>query len=243
VSSRESPTHGWGHPAVSRVRRRPCWLLAALLAAGCSVSDPTPEAGVELTSARWRLDWDGAGVQPTSTGGSTTTDQGFDVEVDAGWMVDHTITLAPCANVTARGVPFVGVAHAHHLEFSDSSEILLSRVTDLTSPQPLGITGGSFGAATCCGFHWLVARLSLSLSGRWSRGGASGSIAVETSLPNAREYDFPADLAPADGSVSLVITRRLAGLLDGLDFEADNDNAIAWTVLANLVAQAETSAR
>ena len=105
----------------------------ALLLAGCPTADtdaPLVEGeapDVDTTelavhSADWNLAWTD---DAADAGGrwTTTTDLGYTVTVEAGWVVDYSVTLAPCdtsvvASRTDRVLSLLGIGTAHANDLS-----------------------------------------------------------------------------------------------------------------------------
>lgn len=248
--------------------------LAVLLAAspvGCTEADRSSldvgavdEATVNpvLDGVTWGVDWDLGSAEYTEEGWAVTNDLGFTFALEAGWLVDYSLTLVPCADAVADAgwerLLGIGLAHAHHVEFDDPSEVIPQHPEALEAPgyTPLGAL--AFDPATYCSVHWLVASadegvrapdgtdladVALSVAARWEGAETSGVLDLATEWTNGVLLDLrvdPADLAgdePVHGTVTVV--RSLDGLFDGIDPVANTDLEIAWAMLTNLVEQAE----
>ena len=81
-------------------------LLCCIVLVGCATGTDAStedaaagEAGdrFEISAADWTLDWDlGDAVVHEDGGWTATTSEGYVVTVDAGWIVDYSVTLSPC---------------------------------------------------------------------------------------------------------------------------------------------------
>jgi hypothetical protein len=223
------------------------------------------EEGVVLSAATWSIAWDLDRVTLAAEGGfSVDTDLGYHVKVESGWLVDYSASFGPCnpapATSTAAvfGLP-IATAHAHPEEV-DPSELLSLHVEDLAHPVDAELGAVSFPPVRYCRAHWLVARgkgvldapegvdmlgRSVRLSGTWSRGTASGEIAIDTWWPQGRLVDLEEVVAPdalaearQDGRTRfafVTVRRPLGRAFDGIEFETATDAQVAGRLLDNLV--------
>ncbi len=244
-------------------------LLGAVALLGCSEGERLPlepggdEAAVHpvLDGVSWGVDWNLGEAEYTEEGWAITNDLGFTFVLEAGWLVDYSLTLVPCTDTVADAgwerLLGIGVAHAHHVEFDDPSEVVPQHPEGLGSPGPAGLGALSFGAATYCSVHWLVASadegalapdgtdlsdVALSVSARWQGAETAGALDLSTEWTNGVLLDLqvvPSDLGdePVHGRVTVV--RSLGHLFDGVDPTVHTDLQIAWALLSNLVEQAE----
>jgi len=236
--------------------------LLTLLGFGCV--GPTAEpldsgrsapAPLVLDGAQWILDWNTDDVELHDEGWTLTTDRGFEVEIETGWVVNYSVTLVPCAS--AQQLPTPAWLHliagqsawADHTPYDDPSRIELAQAEDLTSPSSISLQHQTFPLSTYCGMHWLVARgdpeteiagTSLRLQGHWAHGDAEGPIDIDTAFANALDRDLPS-VTGSDHEIIVRVTRQLASLFDGIDLQTDTDDAIAWAILSNLTDHAQVS--
>lgn len=170
-------------------------LLTLALVAGCDAGEPrlTPDAGDAIADAsadatpdaspdgsppaapltpgdvRYRLEWhtDGLTIAPDGTW-TTTTDLGYRVALDRGWLTSYQLSMVPCWLVEGTGARLDplrllwsligGVAHAGHDDEPDPSRVAASRIEPL-----VGLTALAFGAARVpaeeyCKAHYVAAR-------------------------------------------------------------------------------------
>ncbi len=242
---------------------------ALLLLVGCAAADATEgDSGVEadewtVQAAHWTLTWaDDAGLDGDAW--TTTTDEGYTVTVEDGWVVDYAVTLSPCEEevVATReerilSLLGIGTARADHPDFDDPSQVEVVAATTLGA----GTTTieSAFGAATYCGLHLLIARgdedttapdgtsasgISLALAGSWEKDGTAGSFDVETNWANARDWTWAEVATSVEGEAAahaaeIVVRRDRDRLFDGLDLAEATDAGVAWGVLENLFTQAD----
>lgn len=224
-----------------------------------SAADASP---VTVSEVAWSVDWDTAGVQAEAGGGwRLTNNLGQQVLVEQGWLVSYSAALVPCA--TARLAPRPGVvgallgvavARAGHGEEADPSSSPVAVVEDLADPQGSVLAEVSFDAAAYCGVHYLVGQapedtvspdgapdmqgVSLVLEGWWwpAGGGDAQPLSLRSSLAWGNLMDLAeVGRAGAGERAEVRLTRRLAGLFDGVDLAAEDGQSVAYGVLGNLV--------
>jgi|GEM_PF-2141753 len=237
--------------------------LASVSACGTPAGPEADAAGAwSLSEVSYALGWDLSGVS-VGDGWTVESDEGFAVTLDTGWAVTLQATLAPCedegdavAGLTAVSPAMATLlaprpARADHPDFFDASLVETSVAEDLAQPRRIELGRRSFTSGSYCGVFWVVGRSesgtwspertaierqSLALSGRWSRGDASGVFDFATNWPNGMRWELDELLGDQTGCRAEVTFVRSAGrLFDEIDFEADSDQAIAWQVLQNLV--------
>lgn len=165
------------------------------------------------------------------------------------------------AGQASFGLP-IRAARAH-TEDADPSLVEVSLVEDLLAPTPTE-AGSSFPAGRYCRAHWLVARplapthgpadipmegRSLHLAGTFRRDGRARPFTIDTWWPTGLLVDLETatsaasfEAARRDGRprhAFLTITRHLATLFDGIDFDVATDDQIAGATLDNLVLGAD----
>ncbi|MFT3763951.1 MAG: hypothetical protein QM820_00260 [Minicystis sp.] len=226
--------------------------------------------GAVIGAAVWRLAWDRSRVvaDPRGPGWSVETDLGYRVRVVSGWMIDHSVSLGPCALPQPDGgaswLPIrFGIRSAHAHEDADASAIESMHAEDLVHLADAGPWPSAFPAARYCRAHWLVARAtaktdapagldfaqtSVRVAGTWERDGETGAVSVDTWWPQGNVQDLadvtdPATLAEAsaDGEMRwayIDVTRKLGVLFDGIDFATDSEDQVAGKLIDNLVSNA-----
>lgn len=245
----------------------------ALLLAGCAADHGVESGtarpsenlseGIVVSSASWRLDWITDGVEPGERGWSTTTDLGYRVGLEAGWVLAYSVTLSPCIESTASrserlwSVIGLGTAYADHPDFDDPSRVETVLPQSLTSPQAW-TTDTTFEAATYCGLHHLLARgeadsmapdgssafgYSLRSTVRWAREDREDGLEITTNWANGRDWgwnevstEFPEDpTAAASWHADILLARDLGALFDGVELDEASDGEIAWSMLESLL--------
>lgn len=239
-------------------------LLVALLLTGCAVADTDAVSGgaaggdpqaLLLDGVAWSLDWDLSGTERTAGGRVFTSDLGYEITLTSAVVVTHSLTLDPCDEVTVTWLDLLGIgsAHAHHGEFEDPSLVEWMVGEDLVDPGEV-TTSFRFDAARYCGVHWSMARpdpklqgqddnpkarVNLGLYGTWTRGEASGAIALSSDWPDGQGREFGTQIAIPDdvdgGAIDLHLVRELRSMFDGIDLAIATDNQATWAVLENLV--------
>ena len=159
------------------------------------------ERGVWVESARYELTWDwGEAWEDEEVGWRVVLDDGVEVHVQRGYLVNYSVSLAPCDLAAAAPRPpapwavalldvvlGTSVAHAGHGDEADPSTARASRVEDLARPGVVVLDELSFAGNLYCRVHYLVARsdtgteampeevdmenASLHLEGTWQRPG------------------------------------------------------------------------
>ena len=168
---------------------------------------------VQLSVSSWLLTWDETGVTrgPAPLGGwRVTSNRGYTVHVDAGRIVNHTVTFGLCDprrdagdadGGSALGWPRLGVRAAAAHDDANPSALELSLEEDLANPASRGPFPSGFPAAAYCRALWLVGRAadangnplepgavaySVWIEGTWERAGARGAISLRTWWPEGR---------------------------------------------------------
>ena len=239
-------------------------LLEAALLTGCALDaspETAPAAGSEasrslvVSGIDWTLRWDTSGTERVPEGRRFTTDQGHVVTLTAGFVATSAVTLDPCEAATVTWLDLVGVgtAQAHHGEFEDPSLLELQWGEDLVDPADR-TTSARFDPGSYCGVHWSIARpgprrlgwqgnakarISLSVSGTWTRGDEGGDFAWQSRWSDGQARALGEEVAPPardpDGIYAVVLDRDLASLLDGIDLAVATEDQATWAILENLV--------
>lgn len=137
---------------------------APITAGDCPLTSP-PEG--EPHSIYYELGWQKEGIVQAADGGwSVTSDLGYEVQLDEGYLVSYSAQLVPCENddpllcrATLPSFLSTKLAHAgHSTGTADPSAIETAVVESLSSPVTL-----QFGAALAqpqryCTLHYLAAR-------------------------------------------------------------------------------------
>lgn len=233
--------------------------LAALLS-GCAVdaAEPAdlPWDEQPITSSSWRLRW------PADAAAIQSNDLGYTVEIDQLWLVVHSVALSQCESVASSWLAplfdaAIGTAHAAHGGEEEPSQQLLSAA--VTPGFDEGTATTEFVSATYCGVWVMLARAEpgtvgpdgdsadgsvLRIEGRWSRGEEEGEIRIDSSLTDSRIRPWAEIKQVGSGDhVEVSLELPATGIWDGLDFATQNDDALAWAVLENVLDGAVISAR
>ena len=233
------PTRGWARLIA----------LMGVALIGCSAPSESTAARTTtptLSAMEWTLDWRLDGATPvTGDRWMLTTDLGYEVILDAGFIVTSLVSLVPCDTDTglARALNWViPVARAGHPPFDDPSLVELQAKESFTPARSATLPGTAFAPTAYCSVYWLTARgapdtdaanTSLHARGEWRRNGETGPVAIDTNFARAMIDDLPpidADVRAAHG----VVSRSVGSLFDGIDFETDNEYAIGWGAIKNV---------
>lgn len=239
-------------------------------AGGEAVSAEAGEEGPVIGAAVWRLTWDRAGViaDARGPGWSVVNDLGYQVHVVSGWVLDHSVSLGPCAPAQVDGGTSwfslrFGIRSAFAHEDADASAIEAMHAEDLTHLGDSGPWPSVFPKTRYCRAHWLAARAtaktdapagvdlaqtSVRVSGSWERGGETGIVDLDTWWPQGALQDLaditdPTDFAAAvaDGEARwawVTVDRKLGSLFDGIDFAEDSEAEATGKLVDNLVSTA-----
>ncbi len=279
LSPLQCARHGWGMSTnarghlrrslrfLSAVRRARALALglagacALVGLAGCEIRE-APALGAVL----YEMDWTTTGIRrsPEGRGWRVRTDRGFEVELEAGWIVIRSIEMTACDHETAPSAsPLVRLlevlslpeALAGHTGIRDPSASPVPVVADLARLEPVRITVLDVFARQYCRLHLLVARtgpgavglppsepmlrVSLVLKGRsWAaRDPQLRPFDVRTSLANGRLFELKPPLEhDRDRQTVVRLEADPRRLFDGIDFAGVTAPEIARGVLANFVA-------
>jgi hypothetical protein len=226
-----------------------------------------------VSAAVWTLAWDTEGVTFPEAGGlEVETDLGYHVHAGVARVLSHSVSFGPCdsAQGTTTAHRFFGLpiraAHAH-TDGTDPSSIETSLIEDLTHPGSTDVDS-SFAPARYCRAHWLLARpmtktsgpgdvsmdhRSLYVTGTFERGGAEKPLVVDTWWPEGRLVDLSDVVdesayaaARDDGQARhafVTVTRHLARMFDGIDFEVATADQIQGKMIDNLVGSADVEVK
>ncbi len=229
--------------------------------AGCEVrEDLTPGAVL------YEIDWTKTGIRrsPEGRGWRARTDRGFEVELEAGWLVIRSIEMTACDHKMPPSTsPLVGLldmlspleALAGHTGIRDPSASPVPVVADLARLSPLKIQVVDVPRRQYCRLHLLVARtgpgtvglprgepmlrLSLVLHGQSRAAGdpQGRPFEVRTSLANGRLFDFERPIEHERDRQTVVRLEADPGrLFAGIDVARAAAPEIARSVLTNLFA-------
>lgn len=219
--------------------------LPVVLAA-CSVAPDD-----QVSSVSYLVRWDDTGVVRQEDGWSVDTDLGYRVTVTEGWVVEHTVTLVPCASHQASGGLWSvigGVAYAAHAVPEDPSKLERQRAASLMTLAPEDLGAQAFAPGRYCDAFWLVGRASrpvpgeaarpeagtsLHLAGRWRRGDQTGHFDYTTSWTQGRHHSL-SDAVGQGPALTVAITRQARSLFDGVDFAQAEELVSVWQILLNL---------
>lgn len=218
------------------------WLLPLLMLLGCQRPSPPPlTQGV--TAIAWRLGWDTARLQRGPQGWDLQTDLGYRVHITRGTLTTWRLGLELCPKKAAWSL--IPQAEAHHVEAPDPTSLIPHLAEDLTALTATDLGPRDVPVATYCRGLWLASappaslaadrpRVSLLLRGQWEKQGQTGTLDVETWMPDARFAPIPG-LPEAHGATRIAVERHLAAAFDGVDLAQAPTPALAWTLLHKLV--------
>lgn len=204
---------------------------------------------------------DGTWAADTDLGYRVRLSQGFFVNYSAGFGLCENAALkagAAFLDAVPGSAPSYLVAHT---EADNPSLIQTHFIEDLVHPADIEFGEISFPAARYCYAHWLVARgeegvgspegldmigFSFRLSGTFARNGITKDFSVDTFWPSAKldEIDTIVDerirIQLQQNQVVAYafvnVTRPLARLFDGIDFESASKDQITGKIVDQLTA-------
>ncbi|MDP6942894.1 MAG: hypothetical protein QF464_01995 [Myxococcota bacterium] len=210
------------------------------------------------TQIRYHLTWDWGEAAATEGGWAVVNDRGYTVEVTDGYLVTHSVQMAPCTDAdlgvdtTLSRLFGAGRAWAGHGGVDDPSAWLTGMAESLAHPEPTALGPIAVNSGLYCRSHYLVARAEpgmLGLPESMDLVGVSlyieGTAALDEPLPFAVLSTLPtgslmgwtdpvSPIALTGGDIDVTITRDLGRLFDGVDFATMSDDAIQKTVLLGL---------
>lgn len=221
--------------------------LCAALVAGCG-SD-----GRFVYTLAWNLE--GVRRDDQAIGWSVTTDLGYEVRVDAGYLTSHSAELLACDR---RTVPLVQLAtwiaprpaYATHALSLNPSAFHQARIESLARPRD-SRTVRPVPAAEYCGVQYLVARAagvatglpedidmtarSLYLRGDYAAAeGMHQPFEITTTVAHGLRFDSDR-IDGRDAPVAVRIERSLGRLFDGVDFAQSPEREWPRRILRNLI--------
>ncbi len=233
------------------------WTLSACL------STPAPLPGLELTGVTWTQSWDSSAVLSTEDANSaetgagrawtTTTDLGFRVTVESGFLVTYSLSLRDCPQPALRWSP-IGAAVAAHGPTGGPEALAHPRVTDLAKLAPVELATYRFGSIRKCGVEVLLARAdrktvgipdgvdlygrSIALAGRWSRDGVETPFSWSSTLSNSRVTDLAEVTTTGSGTHARIDLHLAPGrMFDGIALDSMSEGLILRSILTNLIDQ------
>jgi hypothetical protein len=259
---------------------RVCGVLLAGLCVFCE--SPSNDASSGDTSASqnpiaaepgeltYRLEWDLDGVE-LSDSVTLTTDIGYTLTLDAGYLVFYAAQLVPCAEDTATADSALDwlwraavgkTAHAGHASETDPSAVEESRIESLTAPATIElgsitVTPGEDGSRYC-GVHYLIADAdsttrdrptdiemtgaSLYFAGRWRFAESAETGTFVVRTNVAWGKNYELEaLDLAGASFDVTLTRALGRSFDGIEFATDSETDMARQFFRSLVANTTVS--
>ncbi|MFT5433225.1 MAG: hypothetical protein ACI9OJ_003930 [Myxococcota bacterium] len=229
---------------------------------GSASSDSTAAMPGELT---YRLDWDLDGVE-LSDSVKLTTDTGYNVTLDAGYLVFYAAQLVPCSDDTVTVQSPLDwlwqtvagkTAHAGHSGETDPSAVEQSRIESLTAPATIElgsvtVTPGEDGSRYCQS-HYLIADTdsttldrptdvemngsSLYYAGSWTRADSADTGTFVIRTNLAWGKIYEAEELNISGaSFEVTLTRALGRSFDGIEFATDSEADMAKQFFRSLVA-------
>ena len=236
-----------------RVRALGFLSVCAALLVVCA--DPAFDETADPGLVRYTLDWDLAGATPHADGGHLfTTASQTRVWLARGWLVSYSAELVQCDVAEAdAGLPswLAPRALAGHGDPYDSEARFVTPVAeDLATPDARTWGQAVVPDYAFCQAHYLIARgdetttvpedgpnlaqVSLTLEGQWERDdGTWAPFALRVQHATGTLQDIGM-VETGAAAIDVRITRRLAGLLDGVDFATLDPVLTARQVLRNL---------
>lgn len=227
-----------------------------LLAAACDPGPPRP------VNVRFDLAWDTAGAMLSDGRAVITTDTGYEVELDRLTVITYSVELMPCAPLPAKraSLGIIAAAWAGHEAGHPPT-----RTNQAAFETPL--TAGTIAMdripvpdVAYCGAHYLIGRLldpppgaspadtvgfSLRMHGRTRKAGegAWNELTLDSPVAHGILVNFPDAKGGTrfkDGDV-VVMTRKLAPMFDGVDFQAMDQAAVVRQILRQIVSNTVVS--
>ncbi|MCP4915421.1 MAG: hypothetical protein GY913_00725 [Proteobacteria bacterium] len=180
--------------------------------------------GAWLNGAEYAVEWDLDGPL-----WSVENDLGWTVTVTDGELVDYSVSLVQCADLTK--------GHGDEADESTSPEVVFE---DLALLGVADLGGVDFTPASYCQAHVLVASdsgPSLTLAGTAASGFDEGEFLITTDEAYGALYDLDLDADDEILLAEVTLSRTADTLFEGLDFLALEDPG--WTVLENLFTHQE----
>lgn len=249
-------------------------VLACLAACGDGAATAEEEVlPQEVGTTAYTLAWDTTGVAADDDGWTVVTDLGYQVRLDAGWLVNYSVQLVPCeiAKAESRAVEFmraalrglnpIQTAWAGHGDDNDVTTVF-GVVEDLAHPLSTTSPDVALGETDYCSLHYLVARadqevverpedvdlerLSLTFSGAWSNeeGTESGEFDIATAVGFGVILALPEDMVlGSEDAAHFVITRHLDEVFAGVDFATSDSEDLERAVVRAIVESATLTVR
>ena len=244
---------------------RRSFLLLTVVACTVSLDD---SMSALLSSAEYTLTWDTSDVTWEAQGWSTTTDLGYVVHVENGWVGSYGLSLVACEDVIVRHSDLlwalIGVQTAyagHSGDEIDPSALVLDQMESLATPIPHHYGPYLFAPDTYCRVHYVMSYAiedasedgrNLTGSSLWLEGTITGPngdtwpLEVQSDVAHGTLRDLPQLANVADATlftehVEIRVTRSLATMFDGIDF-AQEPSDLDFDVLGNLTRYATVDA-
>jgi hypothetical protein len=206
----------------------------------------------------YRLNWDTTRLNRDGTAWVFMTNRGFKIRLEQGLINAYGWQLISCPHSHSwlesllSGIAQFGMALAGHGAGRDAAELIGNQLESLVQPK-----NSSFAAVTvhepnyCEGYFVMVkaslnrqnsvpsmAGKSIFLRGRYTKNGVSRSFVISSANAFGDAHKLMQGNSFVHAAISAVpievlFTRRLAGLLDDLDF-TETDFTKGMTVLRNL---------
>ncbi len=235
------------------------WLLACHGLGSSVTTTPSPGASSlvptpPISSVSYALTWSWEGLEPPqkNTALFIDTNLNYEVRIDSGELMNHTIQLVPCApeidSLPLGWLPRLwgGLAWASDGSEADPSALPDHVAESFNSLEDLELGRVETEDTVYCQLHYLVAPISfgghsLSISGEVT--GANGaSFPLEISTATAWGQMYPLDTLVDEttgrpANLRVVVERSVATLFDDIDFSALTDvEDQSQIILRNLMA-------
>ena len=231
--------------------RRVALIGLALLTAAC---DPGPPAPVKLQVA---LAWDTQNAVLSSDLTTITTDTGYVVELDRLTVTTYSIELMSCEPLPPPRAAFnlIGTARAGHQVGHPPTRTTAAGIENPLKSSTMVMDRIAPPDVAYCGAHYLIGRLldappgadaaettgfSLRAHGRYRKADQDTwtPLALDSAVAHGILINFDAPKTGVrfkDGD-TVVVTRRLSSMFNGIDFAAMDESAVVRQTLRHLVA-------
>ena len=219
------------------------------LIAFASIPDDTESGVVE-----YHLRWDRSSIDTDMNGWAVTTNEGYRVTLQSGWLSNYRITLAACIPSAWWHHLLPRSAYAADGAEADSSESLGGVIEDISVFTDQLWTRRPLTAHDYCRFHHLLARadetsrdrptqvdinrVTLILMGHAEKDGEIVPFEVRSSFAHGTllNFDELAVIRSGEGvinsehGVQVLVERRPAAWFDNIDFAAMNERQLAHQI-------------
>ncbi len=235
---------------------RPLPLVLATTFMLLGVNCGTPPIG----TIEYELGWSTERIVSAGGGWTVTTDLGYEVTVQQGWLVSYGLTLLPCEDdpgLARRSAFGVSTAYAGHPGAADRSAFMEPVVQSLSSPVDLHVASVRVPATRYCQAHYLVARsdedavrtstgdmrgTTLLVSGSYRAPGSDRAeeLRIRIAAANGGIVGFSngapeTNVSTGHGDYVVRFERDLGALFDQIEFDDFSAEEIEKQILRNVI--------